>query len=110
MLSDIYFDLRPVFDAAGLAGVIDVFVLSFEQGLQKPHPALFRSALAALGTHAHETLMVGDRSRPDGPAVEQGITTLLLPPLEHPGQRRLHQVLALVGQVSSNQTLTYSPA
>lgn len=41
--------------------------------------------------------MVGDRFRPDGPAVEQGITTLLLPPLEHPGQCRLHHVLALVG-------------
>ena len=38
VLSDIHFDLRPVFDDAGLAGVIDVFVLSFEQGRQKPIP------------------------------------------------------------------------
>ena len=58
---------------------------------------MFQHALAVLGTQAHETLMVGDRARPDGPAVEQGITTLLLPPLEHPGQRRLHPVLALAG-------------
>lgn len=101
VLSDIHFDLRPAFDAAGLADVIDAFVLSFEQGLQKPDPALFEHALQALGTQAHETLMVGDRSGPDGPAVEQGITTLLLPPLEHPGQRRLHHVLALVGHASA---------
>lgn len=100
VLSDIHFDLRPAFEAAGLAGVIDVFVLSFEQGLQKPDPALFQRALAALGTQADETLMVGDRARPDGPAVEQGISTLLLPPLQHPGQRRLHHVLALTGQAS----------
>lgn len=100
VLSDIHFDLRPVFAAAGMGGVVDVFVLSFEQGRQKPDPALFAYALAALGTQAHETLMVGDRARPDGPAVEQGITTLLLPPLEHPEQRRLHHVLALVGQAS----------
>lgn len=98
VLSDIHFDLRPAFAAAGLKGIIDVFVLSFEQGRQKPDPALFEHALAALGTQAHETLMVGDRSRPDGPAVEQGITTLLLPPLQHAGQCRLHHVLALVGQ------------
>ena len=98
VLSDIHFDLRPAFDAAGLAGLIDVFVLSFEHGAQKPDPSLFQHALTALGAQAHETLMVGDRSRPDGPAVEQGITTLLLPPLEHAGQRRLHHVLALVGQ------------
>ena len=101
VLSDIHFDLRPAFDEARLAGVVDAFVLSFEQGLQKPDPSLFASALAALGTQAHETLMVGDRSGPDGAAVEQGITTLLLPPLQHPGQRRLHHVLALVAPVPS---------
>lgn len=97
VLSDIHVDLRPAFDAAGLSGLIDVFVLSFEQGLQKPAPALFARTLAALETEAHETLMVGDRARPDGPAVEQGITTLLLPPLEHAAQRRLHHVVALAG-------------
>jgi len=97
VLSDIHFDLRPAFDAAGMQGLIDVFILSFEQALQKPDPALFKRALAALGTQAHETLMIGDRALPDGPAVEQGITTLLLPPLQHPAQRRLHHVLALTG-------------
>jgi len=76
-------------------------VLSFDQGLQKPDPALFEHALAELGTQAHETLMVGDRAGPDGSAVEQGITTLLLPPLERPEQRRLRHVLTLVGQASN---------
>ena len=42
--------------------------------------------------------MVGDRAAPDGPAVDLGIVTLLLPPLVHPGQCRLHHVLALAGQ------------
>ncbi len=45
--------------------------------------------------------MVGDRAGPDGPAVEQGIPTLLLPPLKHPEQRRLHHVLAMTGLPSS---------
>lgn len=39
--------------------------------------------------------MVGDRSRPDGGAVERGITTLLIPPLDDPRDARLHKVLAL---------------
>jgi len=100
VLSDIHFDLRWAFHAAGMSRLIEVYMLSFEQGLQKPSPVLFARTLAALGTPAHQTLLVGDRAGPDGPAVEQGIPTLLLPPLEHPAQRRLHHVLALTGLAS----------
>jgi FMN phosphatase YigB (HAD superfamily) len=97
VVSDIHVDIRPAFAAAGLADLVDVFTLSFEQGAQKPHPAMFAHALAALDLPAHEALMVGDRSRPDGAAVELGIATLLLPPLENAADRRLHHVAALCG-------------
>lgn len=97
VLSDIHVDVRPAFRAAGLEHLVDAYVLSFEQGLQKPDPELYARTLQALGTRAGETLMVGDRAGPDGGAVEHGMVTLLLPPLEHPGQRRLHHVLALTG-------------
>lgn len=95
VVSDVHFDLRPAFDGAGLAGLVDVFTLSYEQGLQKPDPLKFRRTLEALGVDASDALMVGDRSRPDGPAVDEGITTLLLPPLREVADRRLHKVLAL---------------
>jgi FMN phosphatase YigB (HAD superfamily) len=95
VVSDIHVDIRPAFAAAGIP--VDVFTLSFEQGVQKPDPAMFLGTLAALDLAPGEALMVGDRSRPDGAAVELGITTLLLPPLEHPAQRRLHRVTALCG-------------
>lgn len=95
VLSDIHFDLRPAFTAAGMSGVVDAFVLSFEQGVQKPDPAMFAAALAALDADSDATLMVGDRSRPDGAAVEAGITTLLLPPLRSIHDRRLHRVATL---------------
>jgi HAD superfamily hydrolase (TIGR01509 family) len=95
VLSDVHFDLRPAFDAAGLLGLVDVFTLSYEQGVQKPDPLMFRRTLEALGVDAGDALMVGDRSRPDGSAVEEGITTLLLPPLRTVADRRLHKVLAL---------------
>jgi HAD superfamily hydrolase (TIGR01509 family) len=97
VVSDIHVDLRPAFDAAGLAGLVDVFTLSVEQGVQKPDPRMFTRTLAALGVGPEDALMVGDRSRPDGAAVESGIPTLLLPPLRSVDDRRLHLVLALCG-------------
>ena len=97
MVSDIHVDIRPAFAAAGLGGAVDVFTLSFEQGVQEPDPRMFVRTLEALGVEPDDALMVGDRSRPDGAAVECGLTTLLLPPLAAPSDRRLHRVLALCG-------------
>jgi FMN phosphatase YigB (HAD superfamily) len=95
VVSDIHVDIRPAFSAAGLDGVVDVFTLSVEHRIQKPDPRMFTRTLRALGVEAEHALMVGDRSRPDGAAVECGLTTLLLPPLAAPSDRRLHRVLAL---------------
>jgi FMN phosphatase YigB (HAD superfamily) len=95
VVSDVHVDIRPAFATAGLAGLVDVFTLSFEQGAQKPDPAMFVRTLTALGVAADEALMVGDRARPDGGAVDAGLVTLLLPTLAHTTERRLHRVLAL---------------
>lgn len=95
VVSDIHFDLRPHFEAAGCAGMVDVFTLSYERGFQKPDPRMFEHALGSLGVSAEEALMVGDRSRPDGAAVECGIATMLLPPLRTTEDERLHLVVKL---------------
>jgi FMN phosphatase YigB (HAD superfamily) len=97
VVSDIHVDVRPAFAAAGLADLVAVFTLSFEQGRQKPDPALFLRTVKALGVPPGEALMVGDRARPDGGAVSVGIPTLLLPPLRGPGDRRLQLVVAACG-------------
>jgi HAD superfamily hydrolase (TIGR01549 family) len=97
IISDIHFDLRPVFRRAGLDEFVDHFVLSFEHGTQKPEPGLFQIALAALGLASEDVLMVGDRSGYDGAAVELGIVTLLLPPLRSIDDRRLHLVERVLG-------------
>jgi HAD superfamily hydrolase (TIGR01509 family) len=96
VLSDIHFDIRPAFAAVGLADCVDVYALSFELGVQKPDPMIFRRVLELLGTTAEETLMVGDRAAYDGAAVEAGIATLLLPPLRGTQDARLHLVEQLV--------------
>lgn len=97
IVSDVHVDIRPAFVKAGLDGYVDEYVLSFERGACKPDPAIFRAALDGLGLSPGEALMVGDRSGYDGGGVEAGMATLLLPPLAHPGQRRLHLVLATCG-------------
>ncbi|WP_210728708.1 HAD family hydrolase [Cellulomonas septica] len=101
VVSDIHVDLRPVFAAHPLpdgrtwADLVDVWALSFELGVAKPDPAIFRAALDGLGLPAADVLMVGDRGAWDGAAAEIGITTLVLPPLARPEDARLHRVLAL---------------
>lgn len=91
ILSNIHFDIRPVFAAANLLESVDAFILSSEQGIQKPDPAIFRCAMDMLGTCAEETLMVGDRPSRDGAAVAVGMPTLLVPQLiDH--RQRLHLV------------------
>ncbi len=102
VVSDIHVDLRPVFaaqpnpDGSTWADLVDAWALSFELGVAKPDPAIFTHALTALGLAASDVLMVGDRGGWDGAATDVGITTLLLPPLRSPDERRLHRVLDLV--------------
>ncbi len=94
-------DLRPAFRAQALPGggswadLIHSWVLSYEVGLAKPDPAVFRFALEQLGLPAAEVLMVGDRGAWDGAAAEVGIISLVLPPLRSVDDRRLHRVLDL---------------
>jgi HAD superfamily hydrolase (TIGR01549 family) len=98
LVSDIHVDLRPEFEAAGLAKYFNAFVLSFEHGVQKPDRAIFEIALGALEVDASDALMVGDRPSHDGGAVRAGITTLLMPPSTSADLPvGLDRVLALVG-------------
>jgi FMN phosphatase YigB (HAD superfamily) len=99
VVSDVHVDIRPAFAAAGLADAVDVFILSYEQSVQKPDAAMFLRGLAALDVSPSEALFVGDRSGPDGGAVEHGLITLLLPSLTGVDDRRLHAVTALCESV-----------
>lgn len=72
VVSNIGWDLRPVFRAHGLDRFVDTYVLSYEHGIRKPDPRLFRVACAALGVEPGRTLMVGDDRRADGGAAALG--------------------------------------
>ncbi|MFJ1970120.1 HAD family hydrolase [Streptomyces sp. NPDC087903] len=72
VVSNIGWDLRPVFREHGLDAYVGTYVLSFEHGIQKPDPRLFATACDALGADPRRTLMVGDDRRADGGAAVLG--------------------------------------
>ncbi|GGZ35559.1 HAD family hydrolase [Streptomyces poonensis] len=72
VVSNIGWDLRPVFRHHGLDAYVDAYVLSYEHGVQKPDPRLFATACEALGADPRDTLMVGDDRRADGGAAALG--------------------------------------
>ncbi|CAL9550287.1 HAD family hydrolase [Streptomyces sp. enrichment culture] len=72
VVSNIGWDLRPVLRAHGLADLVNAFVLSYEHGVQKPDPALFRTACQALGLPPEQVVMVGDDRHADTGALALG--------------------------------------
>ncbi|MDX3308581.1 HAD family hydrolase [Streptomyces sp. NPDC054884] len=98
VVSNIGWDLRPVFRAHGLDRYVDAYVLSYEHGVQKPDPRLFTVACAALDADPRNTLMVGDDRRADGGAAALGCAVHFvdhLPAADRPDG--LRPVLDLVG-------------
>jgi len=72
VLSNIAWDIRPAFTTRGFDAAVDEFVLSYEAGMIKPDPAVFRLMLQRLGVTAAQTLMVGDSPAADGAATALG--------------------------------------
>jgi HAD superfamily hydrolase (TIGR01509 family) len=96
IVSDIHYDLRADVARHGLADRIDAYALSFEVGIQKPHPRIFTAALEALDVAVNDAVMVGDRASHDGGAAAIGMATLILPMPRKPTTRRLGAVVPLV--------------
>ncbi|MEV6481950.1 HAD-IA family hydrolase [Streptomyces sp. NPDC051576] len=98
VVSNIGWDLRPVFREHGLAPYVDAYVLSYEHGIQKPDSRLFAVACEALGVDPEDVLMVGDERRADGGAAALGCGVHFVdhrPVAERPDS--LRPVLELVG-------------
>lgn len=98
VVSNIGWDLRPVFRAYGLDPYIGTYVLSYEHGIQKPDPRLFATACDALGVAPEDTLMVGDNHHADGGAAALGCAVYFVDHLtvaERPDG--LRPVLGLIG-------------
>ncbi|GAA4875042.1 HAD family hydrolase [Actinomycetospora straminea] len=96
VVSDIGWDIRGHARAAGLEDLVGTWVLSCEEGREKPAPELFRTACERLGVAPRRTLMVGDNPRRDGGAVAAGLRAFVLAGEQRERERGLGDVLALV--------------
>ncbi|MEV0522988.1 HAD-IA family hydrolase [Streptomyces sp. NPDC050439] len=72
VISNIGWDLRPVFRAHGLDPYVDAYTLSYEHEIQKPDPRLFAHACETLGVDPADALMVGDDRHADAGATALG--------------------------------------
>ncbi|MEV6755254.1 HAD-IA family hydrolase [Streptomyces sp. NPDC051214] len=97
VVSNIGWDLRPVFRAHGLDPYVDAYTLSYEHEIQKPDPRLFAHACESLGVDPADALMVGDDRHADAGASALGCAVHFVDHL--PVDRRpdgLRPVLGLV--------------
>jgi putative hydrolase of the HAD superfamily len=90
---------RPVVERLGLYEEADAVVLSFEERVAKPDPAIYRAALSRLGVEAGEAVFVDDQAAYCDGAVAVGMTALLIlrrgaTPLEGAGDPGRHRVIA----------------
>lgn len=98
IVSDIGWDLRPVFEHHNVARFVTTWVLSYEHGIEKPDPLLFEIGCKGLGSLPSETLMVGDSVERDGGAARAGLTALTLPAHHGPGERGLRRAISLLNK------------
>ncbi|WP_232663874.1 HAD family hydrolase [Pseudonocardia sp. TRM90224] len=81
VISNIAWDVRPCFERAGVADLVDEYVFSFEHGVQKPDERIFKIACERLGVGPERSLMIGDSEVADGAARDVGCDFALVPPL-----------------------------
>ena len=65
VISNFSHRLPRILKETGLAPYLDTVTYSFEAGAEKPHPKIFRNALARAGASPERVLMVGDSYEAD---------------------------------------------
>lgn len=81
VVSNIAWDIRPVFKRSGVAEQVTAFVLSYAEGAVKPDLRLFDIACRRIGIAPGEVLMIGDSYEADGAAAELGCAVTLVEPV-----------------------------
>jgi HAD superfamily hydrolase (TIGR01509 family) len=101
VVSNVPWNIRPLFLRAGLGGQISGFSLSFEVGAEKPDKLIFEHALALAGCAPSEAVLVGDDPVTDSGALQLGIPVILVPPSQDSTDLSLPTVAAWL--LSANQ-------
>lgn len=96
IVSDFPWDVGVHMAHFGLEDLIDVRVVSFQYGTEKPDPVLFNAACDQLGVDPRRTLMVGDNPAKDGGGAACGLRAYILPGEARAGERGLAHVLGFL--------------
>ncbi|MFF4693097.1 HAD family hydrolase [Streptomyces sp. NPDC001307] len=94
IVSNIGWDMRPVFRDHGVDHLVNAYFLSFECGVKKPDPRIFQAACDKLGVAPDEALMVGDERIADSGAATLGCQVHLVDHL--PVDRRPNALAAVL--------------
>lgn len=108
LISNVGFDVRPILRVHGFGQLARSTTLSYEHGVTKPDPRIFQAALAALGSDASQTIMVGDHPEVDIGGEALGIRTLILPMTPAGSVHGLDQVLSAVGDDQSRSSARFA--
>jgi FMN phosphatase YigB (HAD superfamily) len=81
VVSNIAWDIRPVFAHVGAAQYVNEFVLSYVEGAVKPDARLFTVACERIGVAPEDVLMIGDSKEADGGAARIGCAVAIVDPL-----------------------------
>jgi HAD superfamily hydrolase (TIGR01509 family) len=100
IVSDFPWDVGVHMEYFGLDDLIDVRVVSYQYGTEKPDPVLFRAACERLGVDPRRALMVGDNPAKDGGAAASGLRAYILPGEARTGERGLAHVLGFFSEHS----------
>jgi len=76
LLSNAWSDLRALLERLGVADAFDAMVISAEEHLMKPDPAIYRLILERLGVEPAQAVFVDDRLENVRAAHELGIRTV----------------------------------
>ncbi|MFB9662609.1 HAD family hydrolase [Glycomyces mayteni] len=96
IVSDFPWDVGVHMEHFGLEDLVDVRVVSYQFGTEKPDPVLFRAACERLGVDPRAALMVGDNPAKDGGAAASGLRAYILPGEARTGERGLAHVLGFL--------------
>ena len=80
VVSNIAWDIRPMFRKLGVEDLVTEFVLSYVEGVVKPDPKIFTLACQRIGVAPENAIMVGDSPEADGGASAIGCRTVIVDP------------------------------
>ncbi|MGB3443292.1 MAG: HAD-IA family hydrolase [Actinophytocola sp.] len=81
VVSNIAWDIRPMFRKLGVEDLVAEYVLSYVEGVAKPDPKIFTLACQRIGVAPEQAVMVGDSPEADGGASAIGCRSVFVDPV-----------------------------